>query len=251
MIEILEKISNNGKYIFLAYDHGLEHGPTDFNEKSIDPNYILEIAEKGGFSGVILQKGVAEKYYKNSRFRKKVPLILKINGKTRLPKMDPYSPQECSVEFAKSLGAFAVGYTIYPGSEYEWRMIKEFGEIVEEAHKLKMPVIAWIYPRGKSIENESDSDIIAWAARIGLELGADMVKLKYSGSKETFRKVVLAAGKVKVVVSGGEEKSEEEFIEMVRDVMLAGGAGIAVGRNIWQRENPLEITNKIKKIIFK
>ncbi|MGC9132210.1 MAG: aldolase, partial [Candidatus Micrarchaeia archaeon] len=67
-----------GKAIILAYDHGIEHGPTDFNEKCIDPEYVMEIAEKGKFNGIVLQKGIAEKYYNG-----KVPLILKVNGKTR------------------------------------------------------------------------------------------------------------------------------------------------------------------------
>jgi len=71
-----------GKGILLAYDQGLEHGPSkDFNEKSVDPAYILEIAEKGKFTGIIFQKGVAEKYYDG-----KVPLVIKVNGKTSLPK---------------------------------------------------------------------------------------------------------------------------------------------------------------------
>jgi len=114
----------NGRSIILAYDHGIEHGPTDFNEKSIDPELIMEIAEKGKFNGIVLQKGLAEKYY-----NEKVPLILKVNGKTKIPGGDPISRQNCSVEYAVSLGAKAIGYTIYPGSIYESIMLKEFGKI--------------------------------------------------------------------------------------------------------------------------
>lgn len=250
MVNLLEKISQKGKFIFLAYDHGLEHGPADFDEKSVNPDYILKIALDGGYSGVILQKGIAEKYYTKTVFQKRVPLILKLNGKTRIFQGEPYSAQECSVSFAKELGAFAVGYTIYIGSEYEGKMISEFGRIVEEAHRLKIPVVAWVYPRGRSVVSERDPQLVAWAARVGLELGADMVKVKYTGSPETFKRVVRAGGKIKVVAAGGEKKTEEEFLKEVREIMEAGAAGIAVGRNIWQRENPLEITKKVKEIIF-
>lgn len=250
MVDTLEKIANKGKFLFLAYDHGLEHGPRDFDDKSIDPEYILKIALEGGYSGVILQKGVAEKYYSKSPFRKKIPLILKLNGKTRIYQGEPYSAQECSVSFARKLGAFAVGYTIYIGSKYENKMISEFGRIVEDAHLNKVPVIAWVYPRGEAVNSEKDPELVAWAARVGLELGADMVKVKYTGSPGTFKQVVRAAGKVKVVVAGGEKKSEVEFLKEVKEIMESGAVGIAVGRNIWQRKNPLEVTKKVKEIIF-
>jgi len=67
-----EKFLENGRSIILAYDHGVEHGPTDFNEKSVDPAFVMEVAEKGKFNGIALEKGLAEKYYNG-----KVPLILK------------------------------------------------------------------------------------------------------------------------------------------------------------------------------
>ena len=106
--------------MILAYDQGLEHGPTDFNDKNIDPSYIIEIANKGKFNGLVLQKGIAEKYY-----RGKVPLILKLNGKTNLLKGEPIAKQLCSVKEAIELGAKAVGYTIYVGSIHEPEMFKE------------------------------------------------------------------------------------------------------------------------------
>lgn len=245
----LEKLSIKGKYLFLAYDHGLEHGPEGFHERSLDPAFILDIALQGRYNAVVLQKGIAEKYWTDSKYRK-VPLILKLNGKTNIYQGEPYSPQLCSVTYAKSLGASAVGYTIYLGSEYEYKMIKEFGAIAEEAHSLGLPAIAWMYPRGKAVENDTAPEIIAYAARAGLELGADMVKIKYSGSRETFAKAVNAAGRAKVVLSGGPLVSEEEFLNIVKEVMAAGAAGVAVGRNVWQNEDPLSITRRLKEIIF-
>ena len=247
-MDLLKKITTKGKAIYLAYDHGLEHGAADFDEKSIDPNYILDIAKKAGFNAVVLQKGLALDYWKEEKSR--VPLILKLNGKTNLYKGEALALQECSVEFAKEIGASGVGYTIYLGSQFEAEMLKEFGKIVEEAHKKKMPAIGWIYPRGKDISDDTAPEIVAYAARAGAELGADMVKIKYCGSKECFEKAVKAAGKTKVVLSGGPKVSDEEFLKVVKNVMSAGAAGVAVGRNVWQNPEPLEITEKIKKIIW-
>lgn len=241
----------NGKAMFLAYDHGFEHGHTDLVGKSTDPNYILEIAVKGGYTGIVLQKGIAEKYYYNSLYQKKIPLILKVNGKTNLfPKKQPYAPQNCSIEYAKKLGAKAVGYTIYLGSEYEAKMFKEFSKIQEEAHKLKLLVIAWMYPAFNELLEKEPERITLYAARLGLELGADIIKIKYPNSKEIFKKAVKIAGKTKIVLSGGPKIKEEKFLEIVKEVMEVGAIGVTVGRNVWQSKDPLKISEQLKKIIF-
>ncbi len=126
------RLLSGNRALFLACDQGLEHGPTDFNMNNINPNSILDLAEKGGVNAVIFQHGIAEKYYQN--YRDKIRLIVKLNGKTNIPKVDPYSPQICSVGRAVRLGAEAVGYTVYLGSPREAEMLKEFGKIVEEGH---------------------------------------------------------------------------------------------------------------------
>ncbi len=246
----ISKLTTNGRAIYLAYDHGVEHGPVDLVGKSIDPNYILDIAVRGGYNAVVFQKGVAEKYY-TKEYRKKIPLILKMNGKTRYPAGDPISKQVCSVDEAVELGAVGVGYTIYLGSKHEAEMLQEFAKIEEEGHKKDLVVLAWVYPRGEAIKDETSPEITAYSARLALEMGADIAKIKYCGSVECFRKAVEAAGKTKVVLSGGPKTDQpEEFLETVKSVMAAGAIGVAVGRNVWQSENPLEITEKIKKIIF-
>lgn len=202
------------------------------------------------FTGVIFQKGIAEKYYQNGVH--KTPLIIKLNGKTNLVKdKDPYSPLLCTVEEAVHLGAKAVGYTIYVGSEFESQMTKEFAQIEEAAEKYHLPVIGWMYPRGKAVVGrENSKEILAYAARLGLELGADMVKLPYTGDIESFKWVVKSAGKCSVVVQGGIKTSTEQFVQFAKDALTTGITGLAVGRNIWQDPNPLEIGKKLSEIIF-
>src|SRR3989338_7776177 len=172
----VDRILKKGKALYIAYDQGLEHGPShDFNDKNVDPLYILDIAQKGKFQAIVYQKGIAEKYREEIK-KSKIPLIIKLNGKTNLFKGEPISRQICSVSEAITLGASAVGYTIYIGSKYENEMLSEFGKIEEEAHKKGIPVIAWVYPRGKFIKGKSKKDLMAYAARTGLETGADIVK---------------------------------------------------------------------------
>jgi len=269
------KIMPDGRVMILAYDQGFEHGPRDFlkHPESRNLGYILDIAKRGGFTGIVLHAGLAEKFEPQIR-DSNVPLILKLNGTSELyTEEDPYSPQLYSVEDAVGLGATAVGYTVYSGSKYEDEMQKEFSKIIREAHSKGIPVIGWMYPRGKSLfdrrstsktlkmaleEQEKTNlavdetpSIVAYGARIGLELGADIVKVKYTGSPESFRWVVQSAFPTKVVMSGGPmTKTDEEFLSRVKDVLTAGAVGIAVGRNIWQRKDPLIISEKIHQIIF-
>ncbi|HEY4822743.1 MAG TPA: aldolase, partial [Candidatus Bathyarchaeia archaeon] len=214
--------------------------------KNIDPNHILDIAVKGEFTGLVLHKGLAEKYYNG-----KVPLIVKLNGKTNLPKGEPLSTQICSVEQAISLGARGVGYTIYLGSAHESVMLQEFGEIQEDAHEEGLPAIAWIYPRGEAVKNDTAPEIVAYAARAGLEIGADAVKIKYTGAPDTFQWAVKAAGATKVFMSGGPKaQTDETFFSQVKGAMDAGATGLAVGRNVWQHQEPLKMASALKEIIF-
>lgn len=245
----LNKITTRGKAIYLAYDQGMEHGPVDFNDKNVDPNYIIEIAKKGKYNAVIFQKGIAEKYHEEIK-KSKLPLIVKLNGKTSLFKGEPISRQLCTVKEALALGAVAVGYTVYIGSQHEALMLKEFEDIVREAHEHKIPVIVWIYPRGKSIEGKDPNDLMVYASRVGLEIGADIVKLHYPGNKSKLQWAIKSAGKTKVVVAGGMKEDTQVLLKQVKEVMQAGAMGLAIGRNIWQAEKPLDLTQRIKKIIW-
>lgn len=273
--EMWQRIMPGGKAMILAYDQGFEHGPRDFLGLPESSNFenILNIARDGKFTAIVLHAGLAEKYAAEIAAAK-VPLILKLNGRSELYiEDDPYSPQLYSVEDALALNASAVGYTVYSGSKYEDQMQREFSKIIREAHRHGLMAIGWMYPRGKSISDremgsktlemaleeqaqskvaiDETSPIVAYGARIGLELGADIVKVKYTGSRETFSWVVQSAHPTKVVMSGGPlTKSDEDFLSRVEDVMAAGGAGIAVGRNVWQRKDPLTISKKIRQIIF-
>lgn len=246
----LEKITKNGRALFLAYDHGMEHGVAGFDDQSVDPAGVLKIADSGFFTGVIFQKGVAEKYYDQEE--NKVPLIVKLNGKTNLlVGEEPYSPQVCSIEEALFLGASAVGYTVYVGSEHEAKMTAEFAKIEEEAEKNSLPLIGWMYPRGKAVlGREKSKEMVAYGARLGLELGAEMVKLPYTGDKKSFSWVAKAAGRTKIVITGGEKMEEKVFLTMVSDALEAGAVGLAVGRNVWQSENPVKFSRKLAEIVF-
>ena len=246
MEKIKQSILKNGKAMILAYDHGFEHGISDFNDFSLLPENILELATNNGYTGLVLHKGLGELLFPVS---KKVPLIIKLNGKSPfLRENDSLVSADCSVKYAQELGAKGVGYTIYLGSQFEKEMIKEFGKIQEEARERNLITILWLYPVSK--EMLSWENFTANACRLGLELGADMVKIKYPGSKEELKKARKYCPSLKILLSGGEKLAEEEFLNNLKESLEVGLDGVAVGRNIFQQEDPESMSKKIQEIIF-
>jgi len=109
--------------------------------------------------------------------------------------------------------------------------------------------VMWSYPRGQGVKNDTKDGVISYASRLALELGADVAKIKYPGSKEAMEWAVDAAGPVKVIMSGGSKTDDRSFLESVKTVLDVGGAGLAVGRNVWQRENAEEMLDALQLLI--
>lgn len=260
----------NGTMLILPIDQGMEHGPIDMfpNPPSIDADFQWKLALEGGFSGIALHIGLAEKYMK--KYAGKVPLILKINGKTNIPPGDEaLSPMTGSVEDAVRLGAVAVGYTLYVGSPMQTADFTQFRKVKADAERYGMPVIMWSYPRGKHIAGKGGQDSIYavdYAARVADELGADVVKLNapkvgkdnikpYDTLNEdadaALGRVIKSAGRTMVLFSGGSKISDEDLLKKAKISMEKGATGLIFGRNLWQRkwDDALAITEKIKAVM--
>ena len=229
----------NGTALFLPYDQGLEHGPRDFfaNPAAGDPRYIVKLALEGGFNGIAIQIGLAEKF--SWDYAGEVPLILKLNGKTDLPSDAlALSPVHATVEDAVRLGADAVGYTLYVGTPAQEQDFAQYRTIRREAQRLGMPLIVWAYPRGQAVEAKGGKDsfyAVHYAARVASELGADVVKVNfphpekrtgvpaaYTGEFSTqtaIDAVVGAANRTLVLVSGGEKAGDEAMLDKARQSM--------------------------------
>jgi len=243
-------ITRDGNALILAYDHGLEHGPVDFEPvpETMDPETVFEVGTHDAVTAMAVQKGVAEAYYPS--YEDDVTLLAKLNGTSNLWMGEPDSSVNWSVEYAEELGADAVGFTVYAGSNHEVEMFEEFRRAQEAAREREMGVVMWSYPRGQGLKDDTSPDTIAYATRIGLELGADVAKVKYPGSREAMEWAVDAAGETKVVMSGGSKTSDEAFLSTVEDAMAGGASGLAVGRNVFQREDPIGILDALEAVIF-
>jgi len=269
----------NGKIMLLPIDQGLEHGPRDFfdNPPAADLEFELRLAAEAGFSGIACHIGLAEKHMK--KWAGRVPLVLKINGKTSiLPDDRPFSPLDATVEDALRMGADAIGYTLYVGSPAEAEDIAQFARVRQEARRFGMPVIMWAYPRGPHVEERGGGRdslaMVDYAARLANELGATLCKInlpvppkpdddgppspfkgygRFKGltQEQALRMAVHSAGRTGVLVSGGSRLSDADLMEKSRLCLEAGADGLIFGRNIWQRkyDDALKISREIREMM--
>ncbi len=263
----------NGTALFLPYDQGLEHGPRDFfaNPAASDPKYVIGLALEGGFNGIAIQIGLAEKFY--WEYAGEVPLVLKLNGKTDIPSaIDPLSPVNATVEDAVRLGADAVGYTLYVGTPAQPADFAQYQKVRSDARRLGMPLVVWAYPRGSAIDAKGGKDsfyAVDYAARTASELGADVVKVNFPhpekrsdvpepylaefSSQQAIDAVVRSANRTLLLVSGGERAGDEAMLDKARQSMEAGATGLIFGRNVWQRrrDESLRFAAALRDILAK
>jgi class I fructose-bisphosphate aldolase len=153
------------------------------------------------------------------------------------------------VEEAIQLGADAISIHINLGTEEEKSMLRDLGAVSKVAMEWGMPLLAMMYVKTHKGEDENDVKIVKHAARLGAELGADIVKVPYTGSPESFKEVVEGCF-VPVVIAGGRKvKTDQDILEMVKGAMVAGGTGVSIGRNVFQHKDPSKIVRAICKIV--
>jgi len=242
----LERIINRktGKTVIVPMDHGVSVGPIP---GLADMKKTIDQVATGGANAIIIHKGIVGAGHRKSG--KDVGLIIHLSGSTSLSPNPNAKILVCTVEEAIKLGADAVSIHVNIGSDTESEMLSHFGAIALSAREWGMPLLAMVYPRGSKIKNEHDPKVVKHAARLGAELGADIVKVNYTGSPQTFRDVVEGCP-VPVVIAGGPKMdSDEDILKMVKGAMDVGGAGVSIGRNVFQHRNPKKMVEAISMIV--
>ncbi|MEM2882130.1 MAG: class I fructose-bisphosphate aldolase family protein [Candidatus Bathyarchaeia archaeon] len=242
-------LGRGGRTVILALDHGVEHGPSDFPERVLDARVIVREAVKGGANAIMMHKGLAIRT--REEWAGKIPLILKITGRTALaPDESAVQAVVGGIEEAIALGADGVAATVYVGAADEPIMLRDFGALVKRCSELGMPMLALMYPRGPKVKDKHGVEYVRYAARLGGELGADVIKTYYTGSTETFREVVRAAQAPVVAAGGPKLNTAREALSMVKSVMDAGAIGVTIGRNVWASADPVGMLSAIRRIVF-
>ncbi len=242
----LERIinRNTGKTVIVPMDHGISVGPID---GLLDMKETIQKVADGGANAIVEHKGLVAEGHRGGGID--IGLILHLSASTSLSPYPNAKTLVCSVEEAIKLGADAVSIHVNLGNGGEKEMLNDFGKVSYEARTWGMPLLAMIYPRGEKIKDEYDVKVIKHAARVGSEMGADIVKVSYTGSAETFKEVV-AGCSVPVVIAGGPKMdSDREILEMVKGAIDAGGSGVSIGRNVFQHKHPDRIVRAISGIV--
>lgn len=228
--------------VIVPMDHGVTSGPI---EGLKDMGAAIKAVQ--GADAVVVHKGVLKAL--ESVFDPLSGVIVHLSAS------HSFSPSANSkvlvgeVEEALRLGADGVSVHINLGDDLDREMLRDLGMVAREADRWGLPLLAMIYPRCKGIKDPYDPDLVAHGARLGAELGADVVKVPYTGSPETFRKVVEGCF-VPVVIAGGPKvSSDRELLEMVKGAMEAGAAGLSIGRNVFQHQDPPRILRALRAIV--
>jgi class I fructose-bisphosphate aldolase len=253
------KLGGTGRMVILPVDQGFEHGPARSfapNPAGYDPRYMFELALEAGLNAYAAPLGMIEAAA--ATYAGTIPTILKVNSSNSLSTTKDQAVT-ATVQDALRLGCSAIGFTIYPGSEYQFEMMEELRELAQEAKACGLAVVVWSYPRGPMLDKvgETALDICAYAAHMAALTGAHIIKVKpptaaisLDAAKKTYEKhaveddavarfkhIVNACfgGRRLVVFSGGEAKGTEDILKEVRAIHAGGANGSIMGRNAFQR----------------
>jgi predicted phospho-2-dehydro-3-deoxyheptonate aldolase len=189
--------------------------------------------------------------YGHRSFGRDIGLIVHLSASTSISPDPNAKVIVTTVQEALKMGADAVSIHVNIGANTEPSMLYDFGEVARECKEWGMPLLVMIYPRGKDIKNGYNVDLIKQCARVGMELGADIVKTSYTGDIDSFREVVRGAI-IPVIIAGGPKMgSDRELLEMVHDSIEAGGRGVSIGRNIFQHHNVTGMTRAVADIVLR
>ncbi len=244
----MERIFNRNtkKTVIVPMDHGVTVGPI---EGLIDMKKTVNAIASGGANAIVVHKGIVRAGHRGGG--KDVGLIIHLSGSSTLSPYPNAKTLICTVEEAIKIGADAVSIQVNVGNANDNEMLRDLGQTARIASEWGIPLLAMMYPRGEKIKNEYDTEIIRHVARLGAELGADIVKCSYTGDPESFRRVVEGCP-VPVVIAGGPKmSSDRDLLTMVRDAVDAGAAGISIGRNIFQHKNPQHMTATLSRMVHR
>lgn len=242
----LERIinRNTNRTVVVPMDHGVTLGPI---QGLVDMRTMVDEVVEGGANAVLGHIGLPLHGHRGRG--KDVGLILHLSGSTVWAPDPNAKVLVNTVEMALKIGADAVSVHINIGAESESQMLHDLGDVSIKCLEWGMPLLAMMYTRGEKCDNGDKADATKHAARIAAELGADMVKVSYTGTKESFQKVTECCP-IPVLIAGGEKtKNEREILQIIKDSLDAGGSGVSIGRNIFQHEKKQAMVRAISNIV--
>ena len=231
----------DNRTVVVPMDHGVSIGPVKGIENMQDTVTRLL---NGGADAFVLHKGIAKRVNIGN-----AGLIVHLSAISNLTPNNQCKIQVCTVQEAVRLGADGVSVHVNVGAQDECTMLTTLGRVADECDQFGLLLLAMMYPRGPKIPSEHDADAVAHAARIGVELGADIIKTNYTGTPETFRRVLEGCPAPVLIAGGPKTESTQATLQMVYDSMRAGAAGLSIGRNVFQHKNTTLMVKALVAIV--
>lgn len=234
----------SGRSVIVPMDHGVTSGPI---YGLTDMKRAVNAVAEGGANAVLVHKGIVIAGHRG--YGKDIGLIIHLSASTSLGPDPLNKVTVATVEEATRLGADAVSMHVNVGAESEADMLAELGETARVCEEWGMPFLAMMYPRGKKVKSEHDVEMVKHVARVGAELGADVIKTNYTGDPDTFKDVISSCPVPVIIAGGPKANTDAEVLKMVEDAVAAGASGVSIGRNVFQHENPTDMTVAISKVV--
>ncbi|MFD8202064.1 2-amino-3,7-dideoxy-D-threo-hept-6-ulosonate synthase [Streptomyces sp. NPDC003470] len=222
----------DGRLLVVPLDHSVTDGPL----RPGDLDSLLGELTGTGVDAVVLHKG-SLRHVDPGRFRD-MALILHLNASTRMAPDPDAKYLVAHVEEALRMGADAVSVHVNLGSRQEERQVADLAAVADECDRWNVPLLAMVYARGPRISDSRAPELVAHAATLAADLGADVVKTDYVGTPEQLADVVRACP-IPLIVAGGARSAETDTVlTQVSDALRGGAAGVAMGRNVFQADRP-------------
>lgn len=230
--------------IIIPMDHGMSEGTIKGLE---DMAAMVDSVAIGGANAVIEHTGMVGAGHR--QYGIDIGLIVHLSGGTSLSPDPNRKVLVSSVERAIKMGADGVSIHINIGANDEPEMLQDAHKAIESAREWGLPLLAMMYSRGKKITDEHNPEVVNIAVRVGAELGADIVKTNYTGDIDSFHEIVKGCP-VPVIIAGGPKMNTEiDVFYMIYESIQAGGSGVAMGRNVFQAEDPTKMVNAISLLV--
>lgn len=233
----------SGRLLGITADHWIAHGVLP---GIVDLKKTLEEVFKGEPDSITLQKG---QIHLVNQLGSSVSVIMKSTSYSPYHRATDYPT--ATVHEALRVGADAVSVGVMIGGEDQGEQVALLGRMGEAADQVGLPLVAHIYPRGAKIENPEDrAKNVAYCARLGGELGVDIIKTEWPGSAEAFSLAVDSAGDALVAVAGGSPGNAlEDYLTMTAESLGVGGAGVTFGRFVWDHDDPAMVVRALRRIV--
>ena len=251
----LRRILRDGRTVVVAMDHGNAAGAVRGLE---DPVELVKQLAPAGADAILVTPGILEQVCDHVG---DLAILLRIDGCASALVGGPMKLY-VDVQQAVALGVDAVVMNATLGAQFEGEELEKVGRVASASRTWGIPVVAEILSqrmmanhmdmsgRGSASLPSDIADDITMACRIGVELGSDLIKTRYSGRVEEFRKSVQACGRP-VLVAGGPRRSAGlgGTLDTVSEVLEAGASGVIFGRQIWQHDDPAEALAAVAALV--